>query len=125
MTLANSGVTAGTYRSVTVDAKGRVTAGTNPTTLSGYGITDAYTKAQVDTSINTKVSKSGDTMSGSLTNTGAATVPALYKTSTSGNAMMRVGVASYDKGLGLSLSGDLIFGNWSTVSNLSTSWDKI
>ena len=41
LTLANSGVTAGTYKSVTVDAKGRVTAGTNPTTLSGYGITDA------------------------------------------------------------------------------------
>ena len=41
LTLANSGVTIGTYRSVTVDAKGRVTAGTNPTTLSGYGITDA------------------------------------------------------------------------------------
>jgi microcystin-dependent protein len=40
-TLANSGVGAGTYRSVTVDAKGRVTAGTNPTTLAGYGITDA------------------------------------------------------------------------------------
>ena len=40
-TLANSGVTAGTYKSVTVDAKGRVTGGTNPTTLSGYGITDA------------------------------------------------------------------------------------
>lgn len=42
-TLANSGVTAGTYRSVTVDAKGRVTGGTNPTTLAGYGITDAVT----------------------------------------------------------------------------------
>ncbi|MGZ3775709.1 MAG: beta strand repeat-containing protein, partial [Bdellovibrio sp.] len=41
LTLANSGVTASTYKSVTVDAKGRVTAGTNPTTLSGYGITDA------------------------------------------------------------------------------------
>lgn len=41
LTLANSGVSAGTYRSVTVDAKGRVTAGTNPSTLSGYGITDA------------------------------------------------------------------------------------
>ena len=40
-TLAASGVTSGTYRSVTVDTKGRVTAGTNPTTLSGYGITDA------------------------------------------------------------------------------------
>ena len=53
VTLSNSGVTAGTYKSVTVDAKGRVTAGTNPTTLSGYGITDAYTKAQVDAAITT------------------------------------------------------------------------
>ena len=41
LTLANSGATAGTYKSVTIDAKGRVTAGTNPTTLSGYGITNA------------------------------------------------------------------------------------
>ena len=37
----NSGVTAGTYKSVTVNAQGHVTGGTNPTTLSGYGITDA------------------------------------------------------------------------------------
>lgn len=37
----NSGVTAGTYKSVTVNAQGHVTAGSNPTTLSGYGITDA------------------------------------------------------------------------------------
>ncbi|WP_052679282.1 phage tail protein [Stutzerimonas stutzeri] len=36
-----SGVAAGTYRSVTVDKRGRVTGGTNPTTLAGYGITDA------------------------------------------------------------------------------------
>ena len=41
LTLANSGATAGTYKSVTVNAKGLVTGGTNPTTLSGYGITDA------------------------------------------------------------------------------------
>jgi len=41
ITHSNSGVTAGTYRSVTVNATGHVTAGTNPTTLSGYGITDA------------------------------------------------------------------------------------
>jgi phage-related tail fiber protein len=39
--LAVSGVTASTYKSVTVDTYGRVTAGTNPTTLGGYGITDA------------------------------------------------------------------------------------
>ena len=32
---------AGTYRSVTTDAQGRVTAGTNPTTLAGYAISDA------------------------------------------------------------------------------------
>ena len=39
--LSNTGVTAGTYKSVTVDAKGRVTAASNPTTIAGYGITDA------------------------------------------------------------------------------------
>lgn len=39
--LANTTVTPGTWKSVTVDAKGRVTGGTNPTTLAGYGITDA------------------------------------------------------------------------------------
>ena len=37
----------GTYRSVTVDTYGRVTAGTNPTTLSGYGITDAVNSSSV------------------------------------------------------------------------------
>lgn len=36
-----SGISAGTYRSVTVNTYGHVTAGTNPTTLGGYGITDA------------------------------------------------------------------------------------
>lgn len=59
LTLANSGVAAGTYPKVTVDAKGRVTSGSSlsasdipsldwskitsgkPTTLAGYGITDA------------------------------------------------------------------------------------
>lgn len=44
-----SGVTAGIYKSVTVNAQGHVTAGSNPTTLSGYGITDAATKAEFKT----------------------------------------------------------------------------
>lgn len=39
--LASGVATPGTYRSVTVDTYGRVTAGTAPTTLSGYGIVDA------------------------------------------------------------------------------------
>ena len=46
--------TAGTYFKVTTDAKGRVTAGDNPTTLAGFGITDA-------------VNKAGDTVTGKLT----------------------------------------------------------
>ena len=39
--LASGIATPGTYKSVTVDTYGRVTVGTNPTTLAGYGITDA------------------------------------------------------------------------------------
>lgn len=47
--LASGVVTIGTYKSVTVDTYGRVTAGTNPTTLSGYGITDALsTSSDID-----------------------------------------------------------------------------
>jgi hypothetical protein len=52
--LATTAVTAGTYKSVTADAYGRITAGTNPTTISGFGITDAYTKTEVDTSLSSK-----------------------------------------------------------------------
>ena len=48
----NSGVQAGTYRSVTVNSQGHVTAGSNPTTLAGYGITDAATKAVATQSAN-------------------------------------------------------------------------
>ena len=48
LTLANSGVTAGTYTKVTVNAKGIITAGSNPTTLAGYGIVDAYTMTYID-----------------------------------------------------------------------------
>nr|DAR44051.1 MAG TPA: tail fiber protein [Caudoviricetes sp.] len=39
-----SGVSAGTYTKVTVNAQGHVTGGSNPTTLGGYGITDAAAK---------------------------------------------------------------------------------
>lgn len=42
--VAGSTVTAGTYKSLTVDKRGRVVGGTNPTTLAGYGITDAAQK---------------------------------------------------------------------------------
>jgi phage-related tail fiber protein len=45
----NSGVSAGTYKSVTVNAQGHITGGSNPTTLAGYGITDAEAKGTVST----------------------------------------------------------------------------
>jgi Phage-related tail fibre protein len=45
-----SGVTEGTYKSVTVDAQGHVTGGTNPTTLTEYGITDAAEKTHTHSS---------------------------------------------------------------------------
>ena len=68
----NSGVTAGTYRSVTVNAQGHVTGGSNPTTLAGYGITDAslkghthddryYTESEIDSKLSTKSPLIGST----------------------------------------------------------------
>jgi phage-related tail fiber protein len=51
---ADSTVNAGTYKSVTVDNKGHVTSGTNPTTLEGYGITDAYNKDEIDAELAKK-----------------------------------------------------------------------
>ena len=65
--LATTGVSAGTFKSVTVDTYGRITAGTNPTTLSGYGITDAYTKTCSDTLLSCKLNKAGGTMTGDIT----------------------------------------------------------
>ena len=62
----NSGVTAGTYKSVTVNAQGHITSGANPTTLAGYGITDAETKgaaASALTSANAYTDTAIDTLS--------------------------------------------------------------
>jgi len=64
--LATTGVIADTYKSVTVDSYGRVTGGTNPTTLAGFGIGDAYTQAQTDTLLGGKLSTVGGTMSGAI-----------------------------------------------------------
>lgn len=70
LNLEDNGVTPGTYKSVTVDAKGRVTVGTNPTTLAGYGITNA----QPLNSNLTNISTSGITLSGDITGTGSSSI---------------------------------------------------
>ena len=56
--VANVNITAGTYKSVTVDVKGLVTGGTNPTTVAGYGITDAQSTLVSGTNIKTVNSSS-------------------------------------------------------------------
>jgi hypothetical protein len=67
--------TAGTYTSVTVNAKGLVTAGTNPTTLAGYGITDAVSTAGGATGALTIDSNALlDTASTAVTTTTATTI---------------------------------------------------
>ncbi|MDD1022757.1 phage tail protein [Pseudomonas sp. TNT2022 ID1048] len=48
MTIGRTGISAGSYANVTVDKYGRVIAGTNPSTLAGHGITDTYTKAEIE-----------------------------------------------------------------------------
>lgn len=64
--LATTGVIADTYKSVTVDQWGRVTGGTNPTTLAGFGIGDAYTKTETNSLLAAKLSTTGGTMSGAI-----------------------------------------------------------
>ena len=49
----NSGVSAGTYKSVTVNAQGHITGGSNPTTLAGFGITDGETKGTASSAVST------------------------------------------------------------------------
>jgi len=52
-----SSVSAGTYRSVTVNQLGHITAGSNPTSRDGYGLTDVPTTDEMDTAIATKVAE--------------------------------------------------------------------
>ena len=116
--LATTGVGAGTYKSVTVDAYGRVTAGTNPTTLAGYGITDAYTTTQVDTALALKLNLSGGTMSGNIA-MGTNRITGLGDPTNAQDAATR----NYtDTGLALklNLSGGTMSGNIAMGSNKIT-----
>ena len=55
--LTATGVTAGAYTKVTVDAKGRISLGENPTTVEGYGIIDAATITYVNEQITALVER--------------------------------------------------------------------
>ncbi|MFT0865986.1 phage tail protein [Pseudomonas sp. CAM1A] len=45
---------AGTYTKVTIDERGIVLQGANPTTLAGFGIQDTYTKTAIDNLLSSK-----------------------------------------------------------------------
>lgn len=47
--------TPGTYHRVTINARGIVVSGSNPTTLDGFGIKNAYTKDQTDSLLDQRV----------------------------------------------------------------------
>ena len=66
--------TAGTYTSVTINAEGQVTGGSNPTTLAGYGIIDA---------VNTTGDQTG--IAGAKTWTGQQTLTGRILTMSSAN----------------------------------------
>lgn len=68
----NSGVTAGTYKSVTVNAQGHITAGTNPTTLAGYGITDAETKGAANSALSSAKAYTDELIADEVTNRDSA-----------------------------------------------------
>ena len=55
---------AGTYQQVTVNERGVVTGGTNPDTLAGNGIKDAYTKEQIDASLKLKANLGSPALTG-------------------------------------------------------------
>lgn len=58
LALADSGVSAGSYTKVTINAKGLATGGSNPTSLEGSGITDAVSMLNTASDYNT-LSKTG------------------------------------------------------------------
>ena len=101
LSLATTGVKAGTYTKVTVDTYGRVTVGDNPTTLAGYGITNAYTKTEADGKYVTIATP--QTITG-------------QKTFTKNIAM--------NSGIGLSYSGNTVFRNTSGNTVISSYGDS-
>lgn len=58
----NTDIVAGTGTKITYDIKGLVTGSTTPTTLSGYSISDAYTKTETDNKIAALVDSAPGTL---------------------------------------------------------------
>jgi hypothetical protein len=99
--LAASGVTTGTYAGLTVDSYGRVTSASALTTLSAYGITNAYTKTEIDSIFGstTAAAASATAAATSATNaSNSATAAAGSATAASGSATSALGYLNTFKG---------------------------
>ena len=93
--LSLTGVTAGTYRSVTVDAKGRISAGSNPTTIAGYGLTDAqplnsFLTSEAALATNGFVVRNGNTAVTRSLSTGSSKLSLTNADGTAGNPVLDV-----------------------------------
>ena len=95
--LATTGITAGTYQSVTFDAYGRATAGTSPTTIAGYNITNAYTKTEIDSIFGSTSSAATSAAAAATSASNAATSASNASTSeTNAASSATAAAASYD-----------------------------
>ena len=95
--LATSGISAGTYQSVTFDAYGRATAGTNPTTIAGYNISNAYTKTEIDSIFGSTTAAATSASNAATSASNAATSASNASTSeTNAASSATAAAASYD-----------------------------
>ena len=110
---ANNLSATGTYTQITLDSRGRVTTANNPTTLAGYGITDA-TPSDPDL-----IALAGITSSGILTRTGAGTAVTRQVTGASGQIVMTNGSGiSGDPQVGLA-DTPVVVGSYNPTGSVS------
>lgn len=111
MAFGRTGVAAGTYRSVTVDAYGRVTAASNPTTVAGYGLTDVYTKTQIDQALALKAPLESPNF------TGDPKVPTVAATDNDTSAASTAFVRSAMALFGIGGSSPVVSGSLDSIEN--------
>ena len=116
---ANDLSATGTYTQITLDSRGRVTTAANPTTLAGYGITDA-TPSDPDL-----IALAGITSIGILTRTGAGTAVTRQITGASGQIVMTNGSGgTSDPQVGLA-DTPVVVGSYNPTASISLDQPQI